>query len=181
MGLGDKRKLQNETWWEVMYATCSVLRTQKIKRQGGMAMLNECWMKDFFFLWRYSPNSGLGLPPRNFPFHFSLRDRRQPVGLLGRVISSSQGLYLYTNTEKRAPIHKHQTSMPLVGFEPTTPASERANTMHVLDRSADERLAEFIVLVITRRFAHAKFIKEVWGLTNGDKDNQLFHGKPVKG
>jgi hypothetical protein len=26
---------------------------------------------------------------------------RQSVGLLGRVISSSQGLYLYTNTEKR--------------------------------------------------------------------------------
>jgi hypothetical protein len=25
----------------------------------------------------------------------------QSVGLLGRVISSSQGLYLYTNTEKR--------------------------------------------------------------------------------
>jgi hypothetical protein len=24
-----------------------------------------------FFLWRYSPSSGLGLPPWNFPFHFS--------------------------------------------------------------------------------------------------------------
>jgi hypothetical protein len=31
----------------------------------------------------------------------------QSVGLLGRVISSSQGLYLYTNTEKRTHIHKH--------------------------------------------------------------------------
>jgi hypothetical protein len=31
----------------------------------------------------------------------------QSVGLLGRVISSSQGLYLYTNTEKPAHIHKH--------------------------------------------------------------------------
>jgi hypothetical protein len=31
----------------------------------------------------------------------------QSVGLLGRVISSSQGLYLYTNTEKRIHIHKH--------------------------------------------------------------------------
>jgi hypothetical protein len=30
----------------------------------------------------------------------------QSVGLLGRVISSSQGLYLYTNTEKRTHIHK---------------------------------------------------------------------------
>jgi hypothetical protein len=31
----------------------------------------------------------------------------QPVGLLGRVISSSQGLYLYTSTEKHTHIHKH--------------------------------------------------------------------------
>jgi hypothetical protein len=30
-----------------------------------------------------------------------LLDLGQSVGLLGRVISSSQGLYLYTNTEKR--------------------------------------------------------------------------------
>jgi hypothetical protein len=30
-----------------------------------------------------------------------LLDVGQSVGLLGRVISSSQGLYLYTNTEKR--------------------------------------------------------------------------------
>jgi hypothetical protein len=56
----------------------------------------------FFFLWRYSPNSGLGLPPWNSPFHFSLLDVRQSVGLLGRVISWSQGLCLYTNTEKHA-------------------------------------------------------------------------------
>jgi hypothetical protein len=88
----------------------------------------------FFFLWRYSPNSGLGLPPWNFPFHFSLLDLRHSVGLLGRVISSSQGLYPYTNIEKRTHtcIHKHQTSMPWVGFEPTIPASERAKTVHEL-------------------------------------------------
>jgi hypothetical protein len=34
-------------------------------------------------------------------------DQGQSVGLLGRVISSSQGLYLYTNTEKRTHIHRH--------------------------------------------------------------------------
>jgi hypothetical protein len=34
-------------------------------------------------------------------------DQGQSVGLHGRVISSSQGLYLYTNTEKRAYIHRH--------------------------------------------------------------------------
>jgi hypothetical protein len=49
------------------------------------------------------------------------------VGLLGRVISPSQGRYL-TQTQ-----NKHtQTSMPLVGFEPTVPASERAKTVHAL-------------------------------------------------
>jgi hypothetical protein len=55
----------------------------------------------FFFLWRYSPQWGLGLPPWNSPFHLGFLNLRQTVGLLGRVISSSQGLYLYTNTEKR--------------------------------------------------------------------------------
>jgi hypothetical protein len=52
----------------------------------------------FLFLWRYSPNLGLGLPPWNSPFHFSLLDLRQTVGLLGRVISSSQGLSTVTVT-----------------------------------------------------------------------------------
>jgi hypothetical protein len=59
----------------------------------------------FSFPWRYSPNLGLGLPPGNSPFHFGFPDLRQSVGLLGRVISSSQGLYLYT--QKRTHIHKH--------------------------------------------------------------------------
>jgi hypothetical protein len=34
-------------------------------------------------------------------------DQGQSVGLIGRVISSSQGLYLYTNTEKQTHIHNH--------------------------------------------------------------------------
>jgi hypothetical protein len=32
----------------------------------------------FFFLWRYSPNLGLGLPPWNSPYHFGLLDLRTP-------------------------------------------------------------------------------------------------------
>jgi hypothetical protein len=39
-------------------------------------------------------------------------DQGQSVELLGRVISSSQGLYLYSNTEKRTHIHKYKTFMP---------------------------------------------------------------------
>jgi hypothetical protein len=54
----------------------------------------------FFSLWRYSTSLGLGLPPWNSLFHFGLLNLRHLVGLLGRVISSSQGLCLYTNTEK---------------------------------------------------------------------------------
>jgi hypothetical protein len=54
---------------------------------------------------RYSPNLGLCLSPWNFPIHFGFLDLRESVGHLGRVISSSQGLYLYTNTEKRTHIH----------------------------------------------------------------------------
>jgi hypothetical protein len=66
------------------------------------------------------PQLGLGLPPWNSPFHFGILDFRHSVGLLGRVISTLQDLYMYTNTEKRArtQAHKHQTFMPWVGFEP---------------------------------------------------------------
>jgi hypothetical protein len=61
-----------------------------------------------FFLWRYSPNLSLGLPPWNSPLHFGFLDLRQSVGLLGRVISSSKAstyiqtqknAHTYTNTE----------------------------------------------------------------------------------
>jgi hypothetical protein len=69
---------------------------------------------------------------------FQFLDHSQTVGLLGRVISSSQGLYLYrtTQTQKDAHTHTHQTSMPCVGFEPTISASERAKTVHALDLAA---------------------------------------------
>jgi hypothetical protein len=62
-----------------------------------ITLLKTIYPVRIFFLWRYSPNLGLGLPPWNSPFHFSFLDLRQSVGLLTRVISSSQGLYLYTN------------------------------------------------------------------------------------
>jgi hypothetical protein len=73
----------------------------------------------------------LALQPQFGPWHTSMKlsvsfrfflDLRHSVGLLGRVISSSQGLYLYTNTENST--HEHQTSMPWVVFEPKIQASE---------------------------------------------------------
>jgi FAD synthase len=61
----------------------------------------------------------------------------QTVGLLGRVIGSSQGLYLNTGQHKhRINTYTYQTSMSCVGFEPTIPDSERAKTVHALDLSA---------------------------------------------
>jgi hypothetical protein len=60
---------------------------------------------------------------------------RHLVGLLGRVISPSQGHYLAQTQNK----HK-QTTMPRVGFELTIPAFELAKTFHALDRAANNLL-----------------------------------------
>jgi hypothetical protein len=89
---------------------------------------NESVQVLHFFHWLYSP---LGPWPLIFSFMIIL----QTVGLLGRVISSSQGLYLNTGQHKHR-INTYQTSMPCVGLEPTIPAFYQAKTVHALDRSA---------------------------------------------
>jgi hypothetical protein len=91
--------------WEGLSVCCSELQSVWIGDSAVVTCGYELCV--FFFLWHYSPNLDLGLPPWNSPFHFSFLHLRQSVGLLGRVISSSQGLYLYTNTEKYTHIHKH--------------------------------------------------------------------------
>jgi hypothetical protein len=95
-----------------------------------------------------SPPSGPNIPLSN-PFSnffcsstalvglgrsFSYLIYTQSVGLLGRVISPSQGRYLHTGRHKQK--KRTQTSMPWVGFESTIPAFERAKTVHALDRAA---------------------------------------------
>jgi hypothetical protein len=83
--------------------------------------------KVLFLHWLYSP---LGPWPL-------LSVSLQTVGLLGRVVSSSQGLYLNTGQHKnRINTYTHQISMSCLGLEPTISASERAKTVHALDRSA---------------------------------------------
>jgi hypothetical protein len=83
----------------------------------------------YFFEWLFSPCGPWPL--------FSLLIYSQSVEFLGRVISSSQVLYLNTGQHKhRINIYTHQISMPWVGFEPKITASERAKTVHALDRSA---------------------------------------------
>jgi hypothetical protein len=63
----------------------------------------------FFFLWRHSPNLGIGLTAWNSPFHFGLLDLRYSLGLLVRVISSSQGRDLYTK-HRKTHTHTHHTN-----------------------------------------------------------------------
>jgi hypothetical protein len=62
-------------------------------------------------------------------FFFFILIILQTVGLLERVISSSQGLYLNTGQHKhRINTYIYQTSMSCVGFGSTIPASERSST-----------------------------------------------------
>jgi hypothetical protein len=69
-----------------------------------------------------SGQSALTLPPPPI----------QSVGLLGRGVSPTQGLYLYAGQHRQS---KHtQTSMPRVGFPPTIQLFERVNAVHALDR-----------------------------------------------
>jgi hypothetical protein len=97
------------------------------------------WLR-FFFHWLYSP---LGPWPLLFSFMIIL----QTVGLLGRVISSSQGFYLNTGQQKhRINTYTHQTSMPVVGSDPTIPNSERAKRVHALDRAATMTESNIILL-----------------------------------
>jgi hypothetical protein len=91
----------------------------------------------FFFPWRYSRNLGLGLPPWNSLFQFGFLDFRQSVGLLGRVISSSQGIYLYINTEKRTHTHTKILNIhALSGIRTHDPGFRASESSSCFDRSA---------------------------------------------
>jgi hypothetical protein len=100
----------------------------------------------------------------------------QPVGLLGRVISPSQDHYIYTGQHKhKSNAYTHQTSMPSVGFEPTIPASERAKTVHALDRAATvigtrSSETQFYILKYTGLwliiYSSLKILSVKWVMTN---------------
>jgi hypothetical protein len=62
-------------------------------------------------------------PPWALAYIFNFIIILQTVGLLGRVISSSRGLYLNTGQHKhRINTYTHQISMPCVRFEPLDPS-----------------------------------------------------------
>jgi hypothetical protein len=85
----------------------------------------------FFFLWPNSPIQAL-IASMKLSVSLQLLELGQWVGLLGRVISSSQGLYLYTNTEKRT--HNTNTKHPCSEWN-SNPRSlcsrERRQFMHL--------------------------------------------------
>jgi hypothetical protein len=94
----------------------------------------------------------------------------QTVGLLGRVISSSQGLYLNTGQHKhRINTYTYQTSMPCVGFETMIPASERARTVHPLDRSA-----AVISVQVCLPYRLLERIVKTWAATVPDFNSNFF-------
>jgi hypothetical protein len=74
----------------------------------------------------------------------------QPVGLLGRMISSSQGRYLPTEQHKEN--KRTQTSMPQLEFEPTIPGFELAKTVHALDWVATMICPLWHILCFSRCF-----------------------------
>jgi hypothetical protein len=86
----------------------------------------------FFFFNGSTTLVGLGR------FYFSFLIYTRAVGLLERVISSSQGLYLNTRQHKHRKTHIHTIKHPCpkAEFEPAITASERSKTVHALDRSA---------------------------------------------
>jgi hypothetical protein len=67
--------------------------------------------------------------------HFFIFSILFTIDRIGREIGPSQGWYLRTEQHKQN--KRTQTSMPRVGFEPTTPAFELAKTIHALDRPVD--------------------------------------------
>jgi hypothetical protein len=70
-------------------------------------------------------------------FFFFILFILQMVTLLGRVISSLQGLYLNAGQRThRINTYTYQTSMPCVEFETTIPASKQVKTVHALGCSA---------------------------------------------
>jgi hypothetical protein len=101
--------------------------------------LPQCSLSLFVFL--LLPLQSIG-HPWNALFHFSFLILGQSVGLLGRGISTSQGLYLHRTTQTQ--IKRAQTFIPQVGFEPTVLVFERAKTVNTFVRPATRNCVKTI-------------------------------------
>jgi hypothetical protein len=110
---GDRRFLRNivNTYQTVRFHVsedCNIqvslpflIREKIVKMSTKFIAVTKFRATIFFFQWLYSPFLGPGLI-----FQF-LDLFTQTVGLLGRGISPSQGLYLYTGQHKHRKTHKH--------------------------------------------------------------------------
>jgi hypothetical protein len=96
-------------------------------------------LHSFIHSWIYSPLLGPGLF-----FYFEILSI-QTIGLIGGVMSLSQGRYLHTGQHKQNKrIHRHPCFW--AGFKPTIPAFERAKTVHALDRAASVNMIYLLTL-----------------------------------
>jgi hypothetical protein len=84
--------------------------------------------KELLLFWLYSPLSG---PGRFFNYLILHTVDRTPwTG--DQPVARLLPIHRTTQTYNK----RTQTSMPRMGFEPPTPAFERAKTVHALDRAA---------------------------------------------
>jgi hypothetical protein len=72
--------------------------------------------------------------PWNASLYFSFLILDSRWNSLDEGSARRKGFYLHTTTQTQN--KRTQTSMPLVGLEPTIPVSERTKTVHALDRAA---------------------------------------------
>jgi hypothetical protein len=105
----------------------------------------------FLFFFSFGVTAPVWGLARNSPFHFGLLDLRHSVGLLGRVISSSQGLYLYTNTKKRTHTSNSHALSRIRTHDPGFRASEDSACLRQLgyrDRHGQLLLCPNLPLII---------------------------------
>jgi hypothetical protein len=90
-------------WWTVgVHKTLRnswVFVRMAVSQEGPSSMGLISGNSIFFPLWVYRPTQALATS-KKLSVSFQLLDLGQPAGLLGQVISSLQGLYMYTNTEE---------------------------------------------------------------------------------
>jgi hypothetical protein len=123
LGVKPHPRPQNQIFVTVKLRFC---RCGAPSPKRGRVCIYRAQSQQFFFLRCYSPSLDFGLPPWNSPFYFGLVELKHSVGLLGRVISSSQGLYFYLYRKT----HIHMQTLKIHAL------SGIRTHVHALDRSA---------------------------------------------
>jgi hypothetical protein len=129
------------------------------------------------FLWFYSPIQALAASMK-LSVSLQLLDLGRAAGLLGWVISSSQDLYLYTNTEKRT--NNTNTKHPWPEWDS---ASAWEKILHALDldRSATVTLynSSLFIIVCRRNIGFQKKLKGVstWQNQQQQQEQWYRHGR----